>query len=161
MRHVAMQVARRLSLVVLVILICAWIYSGWYQVSWSTGGISQGTIYSISLGLSEGSIVLDRWKDPSGMSGWFGSNGWDSQRLSSGPRWAVLPHVDRSPLGMGTIETVSMALWILALVPAVVITMPILFRKKLSIDRCECGYSLRGLGTNAPCPECGRSRMPQ
>lgn len=52
---------------------------------------------------------------------------------------------------------VVIPLWLIALPFAAIVAWS-LVRLRQRAEHCECGYSLTGLPTQTPCPECGRTR---
>ena len=90
-----------------------------------------------------------------------GSEGWGATAAKRmGPQdsqfdpvqwWPVLVTKPRNAV-------VAIPLWMIAL-PSAAVAAWMLLALRRRAGHCECGYNLTGLLAEAPCPECGRSRI--
>ena len=130
--------------VVSVVLLVAWLGSGWYHVYWSPDGAWRFDAYSGAVILRPpGAIELNSMLQI----------GWQFEQRSTGMRF-WLPRWWRAE------QFVVLPLWtpatLLLMAAAVAWRLDTLARRRARIGFCpKCSYNRTGLAPGAVCPECG------
>lgn len=161
LRGAATATIRCTSMFLCAVLVCGWLLSGWYSLTWDARYNFRDR-HLVGIELSRGGLSGYWIVDELAMSGWFGKPlMWNSGRATNVPQWRLwFVHRKLFPAGASLSGWQQfIPLW----VPLLACGLPtaIFWRRGcVQRDQCVCGYSRAGLVQDAHCPECGQIARP-
>lgn len=146
----AARAAAAAGFLLTLVLLTAWLGSGWHSLS------LVGTPFYARTSISGGALVYE-WLpfNPDGSRNGFGNTGWWFEKRSAHGMAGWPKHARNAVMG-----AVVVPLW-MPLVVVAGLTGLAWRAGRRSADpmACpSCGYNLTGLGASTACPECGRKR---